>query len=48
MHISGQKAIYMRSKFQNGKIENLMADLDALQKSITGECLSFFDVSTRT
>ena len=39
---------YMKSKFQNGKIENLMLDSDSLQKSVNRKCLSFFDIPTRS
>ena len=35
---------HKRSNIQNGKIENLMAYSDSLQKSITTKCLPFFDI----
>ena len=39
---------YIRSKFQSGKFENLIADSESLQKSIKRKCLSFFDIPSRT
>ena len=39
---------YMRSKFQNGKFPNLIADSESLQKIIKRNCLSFFDIPSGT
>ena len=39
---------YMRSKFQNGKFANLIADSESLQKTAKRKCLSFFDIPSGT
>ena len=39
---------HMRSKFQNGKFENLIADSESLQKTAKRMCPSFFDIPSGT
>ena len=39
---------YVRSKFQSGKFENLIADSESLQKTTKRKCLSFFDIPSGT
>merc|ERR1711946_80853 len=39
---------YIRSKFQSGKFENLIANLESLQKSTRRKCLPFFDIPSGT